>query len=313
MRALRLGAVALAAGLALVSGGCSGAGEPRPDLLLVSTRDGDYAIYELDADGGSQRRLTDSDVDPEDLQKVYFQIDPAWAPDASRIAFSSRRGSSFDIYSMLADGSDTQQLTSTKENEGHPTWSPDGQSIAFARSGPGRIYVMSADGSGARRLTKDPAEEADPAWSPDGNWIAYTRRTPGSAIRELWLVRPDGTEPHAVTNFERAVYGPAWSPDSQRIAFAADLDRTTYDIYSVDLEGGSRRRYTHDPLRFVRACLVTRRADDCLRPRRCDRADSRGRQHREAHGPGGQRLVPGLEPPACSGGRGLTPGGGMCP
>ena len=244
MRALRLGAVALAAGLALVSGGCGGAGDPRPDLLLVSTRDGDYAIYELNADGGSQHRLTDSDVDPEDLQKVYFQIDPAWAPDASRIAFSSRRGTSFDIYSMLADGSDTQQLTSTKENDGHPTWSPDGQSIAFARSGPGRIYVMSADGRGARRLTTDVAEEADPAWSPDGNWIAYTRRTPGTAIRELWLVRPDGTERHPVTKLERAVYGPAWSPDSKRIAFAADLDRTTYDIYSVDLAGKSRRRYT---------------------------------------------------------------------
>ena len=243
MRARRWAAV-LAVGLALVASGCGGSGEPRPDLLLVSTRDGYYTIYELNGDGGKQRRLTDADVDPENQQDVFFQVDPAWAPDASRIAFSSRRGASFDIYAMLADGSDTQQLTSTKENDVHPTWSPDGESIAFARSDPGRIYVMSPDGSGVHRLTKDVAEESDPAWSPDGNWIAYTRRTPGTPVRELWLVRPDGSERHGITNFGRTIYGPTWSPDSTRIAFAGDLDGTIYDIYSVDIQGKSRKRYT---------------------------------------------------------------------
>jgi Tol biopolymer transport system component len=239
-----LGAAALAVVLALLAASCGGSGGARPDMLLVSTRDGDYAIYELDADGSDQHRLTDADVDPEDAQQVFFQVDPAWAPDASRIAFSSRRGSSFDIYSMLADGSDTQQLTTTKENDVHPTWSPDGRSIAFARSDPGRIYVMSTDGSEVRRLTKSLAEESDPAWSPDGNWIAYTHRTPGTPVRELWLVRPDGSEPHPITRYGQTIYGPTWSPDSKSIAFAGDLDGTIYDIYSVDIQGESRKRYT---------------------------------------------------------------------
>jgi Tol biopolymer transport system component len=240
-----LGAAALAAGLALLAGACGGS-EPRPDLLVVSSRDGDYAIFELDADGAPQRRLTDADgPDPsEDEDALFFQVDPSWAPDAAQIAFSSRRSGSFDIYAMLADGTDTRRLTSTKENDGHPTWSPDGRTIAFARSAPSRIYVMNADGTGAKRLTKSLADEADPAWSPDGNWIAYTRRVPGTPIRELWLVRPDGTEAHRITSYGRSIFGPAWSPDSQRIAFAGDLDRTTYDIYSVNLEGKERRRYT---------------------------------------------------------------------
>jgi Tol biopolymer transport system component len=239
-----LGAAALAVVLALLAASCGGSGGARPDMLLVSTRDGDYAIYELDADGSHQHRLTErDDFDPADPKEVFFQIDPAWTPDATSIAFASRRGTSFDIYSMLADGSGTQQLTSTKDNDVHPTWSPDGKSIAFART-PGRIYVMGADGSGARRLTKALAEEADPTWSPDGKWIAYTRRTPGGPVREIWLVRPDGSEPHPITNYGQTIYGPTWSPDSKRIAFAGDLDGTTYDIYSVDIQGKSRKRFT---------------------------------------------------------------------
>lgn len=239
-----LGAAVLAACLSLGAGACGGSGEPRPDLLLVSTRDGDYALFELNADGGRQRRLTDAETDSSDPLTLFFQVDPAWAPDAKRIAFSSKRGSSFDIYTMSADGTGTRRLTETKENDAHPTWSPDGRSIAFARGAPSRIYVMNADGTDVRRLTDDLAEEADPVWSPDGNWIAYTQRTPGTSIRELWIARPDGAERRRVTTFGRAIFGPAWAPDSRRIAFAADLDRATYDIYSIDLRGKARKRYT---------------------------------------------------------------------
>ena len=63
-----LGAAALVAVLALAAASCGGSGGARPDLLLVSTRDGDYAIFELDADGSGQQRLTDSDSDPEGQQ-----------------------------------------------------------------------------------------------------------------------------------------------------------------------------------------------------------------------------------------------------
>jgi TolB protein len=237
---------AFAAGIALAvsASACGGSDSPRPDLVLVSTRDGDYALYELDADGERQRRLTDGETSSSGEESLFFQVDPAWSPDGSLIAFSSRRESSFDLYTMRADGTGTRRLTSATEDDGHPTWSPDGKSIAFARGTPGRIYVMNADGTGVRRLTEDFAEEADPAWSPDGRWIAYTQRTPGTTVRELWVSRADGSDRHRVTNFGRAIFGPAWSPDSKRIAFAADLERTTYDIYSVDLQGNDRRRYT---------------------------------------------------------------------
>jgi TolB protein len=46
---------------------------------------------------------------------------PWWAPDGNHIVFSSKRGSSTQIYSMLADGTNVQQLT-TQGNNIQPVW-----------------------------------------------------------------------------------------------------------------------------------------------------------------------------------------------
>ena len=52
------------------------------------------------------------------------------------------------------DGSSLKRLTNSSSQDGLPTWSPDGKSIAFVsnRSGPWAIWVMGADGSGQRKL-----------------------------------------------------------------------------------------------------------------------------------------------------------------
>jgi Tol biopolymer transport system component len=224
---------------------CGGSSKPRPDLVLVSTRDGDYAIYALNADGGNQRRLSSQpEPDLTSPRDLYFQVQPAWSPTGSQIAFASGRSGSFDIYVMSADGSSTRRLSSTSAHEGNPTWSPDGEQIAFERGRPGDLFVMNVDGSATRRLGRDSADEADPAWSPDGRWIVYVRRTPGTSARELWLVRPDRTGRHALTSYSSATLSPCWSPDSKRIVFAAAINTTKYDIYTIGVDGKGMKRLT---------------------------------------------------------------------
>lgn len=234
---------ALAACCALLVAACGGGGDPRPDVVFVSTRDGDYAIFAMDADGSREQRLTKAH-DSEAHDVLYFQVEPAYSPDGTQIAFAGRRGASFDLFVMGADGTGTRQLTSTRENDGHPTWSPDGERIAFHRGDPSHLYVMNADGSGQRRLTDDAAPEAQPAWSPDGEWIAYVRKTPGEEVREVWLVRPDGSERRQLTKLRAAVDGPAWSPDGTRIAFASNDEDNRFEVYALGVDGTGLERLT---------------------------------------------------------------------
>ena len=227
----------LAVSIPLALAACGRSGDSRPDLLLVSARAGDYAIYVLNADGSAQTRLTENAADTLS-NGVFFQVEPDWSPDGRRIAFASRRRGSFDIYVMNAAGTGTRRLTDTSDDDDNPTWSPNGRRLAFNRAGD--IYVMSADGTGVRRVTADMDPQTDPAWSPDGKWIAYVRGSQGTVgvdLRELWLVQPDGKRNHALTTTGVSNYSPAWSPDSTRVAFATNVESTQFDIYTIGVDG----------------------------------------------------------------------------
>ncbi|SVC73666.1 uncharacterized protein METZ01_LOCUS326520, partial [marine metagenome] len=52
----------------------------------------------------------------------------------------------------------------------YPSWSPDGESLAFAYQG--RIWVVPVEGGVAHQLTTGPGYHSQPAWSPDGRSVA---------------------------------------------------------------------------------------------------------------------------------------------
>jgi TolB protein len=239
-------AVAAVTAVCLVcASGCGGSGSHGTDILFVSTRDGDYAIYGMNRDGGDEGRLTDERGDTSTPAGTTFQIDPDVSPDGGLIAFASARSGTLDVYVMKADGSDTRRLTTTRGNQSQPSWSPDGSRIAYqSDQDADHIYVMDDDGKGAHRITNDLAPETEPAWSPDGRWIAYSRRLPGSEIREIWLVHPDGSGRRRLTRRAESAYEPAWSPDGKTLAFASKQETGRFEIFAVGVDGQGLRRVT---------------------------------------------------------------------
>ena len=96
------------------------------------------------------------------------------SPDGRRVAFEVVGG---NLYTVGLGGADVVDL-----GPGHrPTWSPDGQWVAFMvieddgeTFTAADLWAARADGSGRTRLTQTPDRlEMNPAWSPDGGWIAY--------------------------------------------------------------------------------------------------------------------------------------------
>ena len=178
--------------------------------------------------------------DADDLPIVSnpgVDIDPAWSPDGSKLAFTSDRdGGGLDVYTRGADGTVVVRLT---QNFGgyRPAWSPDGARIAFVsqRSGNAEIYVMDADGSNQVRITNNAAHDTDPAWSPDGTKIAFTSDRSGYIV--IWIMNADGSSAKALTTNTRGDWHPAWSPDGTKIAFSRGVSTSVRDIWIMNADG----------------------------------------------------------------------------
>ncbi len=142
-----------------------------------------HQIYIMNADGTNKRRLTfHSDNDQS----------PSFSPDGSQIVFASDRDGedssassntkgiqrrTSDIYVMNADGSQLRRLTFTPANDYSPSWSSDGQRIAFVseRNGNPRIFVMTADGTQSASVTWGPEVDLAPQWMP-GSFFSQRER-----------------------------------------------------------------------------------------------------------------------------------------
>ena len=96
-------------------------------------------------DGGDLVRLTDSS---------WEDNDPEWSPDGSRIAYKStrntRQGGREEIFTMNADGSNPQRLTTTSgwQSDHDPSWSPSSDEILFMRFEGDRTWYDTADFAG---------------------------------------------------------------------------------------------------------------------------------------------------------------------
>jgi len=135
-----------------------------------------------------------------------------------------------------------------------PQLSPDGSQVAFVRVTVNEkkdryeteLWVMPATpGAAARRLTNGPADSS-PRWSRDGKMLAFLR-APENGKAQIYLLRTDGGEPHALTSLTRAISSIAWAPTGNTIAFTAstkpeDLEKRTPPIHvkDVDWNGGFR-------------------------------------------------------------------------
>jgi Tol biopolymer transport system component len=133
-----------------------------------------------------------------------------FSPDGKRIAFTSERSGTREIWTCAADGSNIAQLTFMgAAMTANPAWSPDGSRITFDsnREGQFEIYSVPSTGGTVNRLTNHPADDAHAAWSHDGRWIYFMSNRSGR--REVWKMPTAGGEAVQVTKNGGVVPFPA--------------------------------------------------------------------------------------------------------
>ena len=152
-----------------------------------------------------------------------------------------------EIFITNPDGTGQTQLTINSDQDGAPSWSPDGTEIAF-HSNRGdrkfRILVMNADGTSQLGLSI-PVEGTSPVWSPDSTQFAFDCSPSGN--NDVCVADTDGSNLINLTSTSPAFDGqPDWSPDGNQIAFMTRRDSND-EIYVMNADGsGTPTRLTNN-------------------------------------------------------------------
>jgi Tol biopolymer transport system component len=199
--------------------------------LVFTRRTVDSNIWELAAGESTPRQV---------IASTRWDGYPQLSPDGSRIAFSSNRSGSTEIWISDRDGKKPSQLTSLGGTSHSQRWSPDGSLLVFScLCGDNRdIYIVRPDGSAPRRLTTDPSAEGRPSFSRDGKWIYFYSSPPGSS--QIWKMPVDGGPAIQITTNGGYEAQESWV--GKRVYFTRGVTRGgVIGLASVPADGGEEK------------------------------------------------------------------------
>ena len=170
--------------------------------------------YILDLKSGSLSRFT---FHPSDDNTAI------WAPDGSRIVWSSIRNGWYELYQKLPSGAGSEEPLLIDHSVKYPSdFSPDGKLLLYDRYSSKSIDLWILPIAGDKKpfpYLESQSNEGHGRFSPDGNWIAYSSDESGKL--EIYV---QGFPATRGGKWQVSVTGgdqPQWSQDGRELVYAA--------------------------------------------------------------------------------------------
>jgi Tol biopolymer transport system component len=158
-----------------------------------------------------------------------------------------------DIFTVIPNGEELQQLSDTPDFEACTAYSPDGKEIAFcagaqAAGGVSEIWRMKQNGTQQEQVTRLGARSLWPDFSPNGTRIVFMSQPVGAPTGtpfQLYLINRDGGDLVQLTATTWTNEEPAFAPDGSKIAYLS-TESGAMQVWVMNADGSDRKQLTFD-------------------------------------------------------------------
>ena len=204
--------------------------------------DGRKLLYTLNSKAGAQ--IVERDVQTGAARVIRSEegiSTPTYSPDGTRITYAAWVDKTLRLYEMdLARGT-VRRLSQVNAMEQSPSYSGDGQRIAFMsnRLGLPHIYVMPASGGRGELISPYVANQKGyyfgPDFSPTSSEIVFSGHWNSQGVFQIMIA--DANRPGAQIRqltAEGDNEDPSWAPDGRHIVYSSGVGDQQLSLYVID-------------------------------------------------------------------------------